>query len=129
MGFHVCAFCAEGSQGQDSFSHFSSGDVILTFENGHTWIMPDMILHYISDHNWLPPREFISDVLHGKLTSCEREQMRGGMTVGEATKTQRVGYLTTPPKESRIPHTLISRLMTLIKKATEMGSRLQTKGP
>ena len=81
MGWHTCEFCPQEPT-ETRFKNTSSGDVNLTFTNGHRWVMPDMILHYVADHSWLPPQDFMDDVINGELADSGRVQTRG-MSIGE----------------------------------------------
>ena len=126
MGFHICAFCDNDSG--NIFSRYSSGDTNLTFTNGHRWVMPDMILHYIADHYWQPLQEFIDDVMTGKLAVCERRQTRG-MSVSAILDATKVGYLANEEFTfGPVPNGFVEKLEALMKQADGMDMRVQTKG-
>jgi len=114
MGFHSCEYCIEGD------SEMSSGEVILEFKNGHSYIMPDMILHYIADHKYLPPREFIDDVLYADPL-CGRRLQTKGMQVP-------IGYLSGPFKKGQVPERFFEYLWSLIRQANKNGFRVGTRG-
>lgn len=129
MGFHACEFCDAVSVTKNKFNHLSTGDVNLTFANGHRWVMPDMILHYLADHDWLPPQEFINDVLGVELADSGRIQTRGiMMSIGDIYQGQRIGYLVGSFERGVVPDGFAERLELLMKKAGDMGYRAQTKG-
>lgn len=127
MGFHICEFCSNKPVGANRFENTSSGDVNLTFVNGRKWVMPDMILHYVADHSWSPPQEFIDDVMSGELANSGRVQTRG-INIGEVLDGGRVGYLSGSLKQGIVPESFIDRLEQLMKKAEDVGNRVQTKG-
>lgn len=116
MGFHVCEYC---------HNEHSSGDVTLAFANGHSWVMPDMILHYVADHDYLPPDDFIEDILHGQLTGAGCAQSKGTPTP--------VGYLSGPFRTGAntadmLEQAFFVRLWSLLNKANKSGGRMQTRG-
>ena len=121
MGSHWCELC-DGSYNNSGnlFPKTSSGDVNLTFENGHKWVMPDMILHYVADHKWQPPQEFVEDVMNGELLRCDRTQTRDmGFEVG---------YLSGEIIPGVVPEKFIENLESLMEIAAGFGMRAQTKG-
>ncbi|MFA6593882.1 MAG: hypothetical protein WCT16_01360 [Candidatus Buchananbacteria bacterium] len=126
MGFHVCEFCHTDGK-ENRFSHLSSGDVNLTFANGHRWVMPDMILHYIADHRWQPPQEFINDVMTQPLSQHGRLQTRG-ISINEIFNGTRIGYLSGELTTGPVPADFIEKLEELMKLAAQSGNRAQTKG-
>jgi len=115
MGFHICEYCKDAT---------SSGDVILEFEEGTIYKMPDMILHYIADHGWVPDAGFMNDVMNLNLSKGTRFQTKG---IKEPT---RVGYLSGPLTDN--PRVLqpgfFMRLWSLMQQAQKMGRRMQTRG-
>lgn len=119
MGFHTCGFCGNET---------SSGDVILKFDNGRTWTMPDMILHYIAEHDYRPDHMFVEDVAMGELVGGEREQTKG------ADEPRKVGYLSAGDfdvwgaKDIATKGMFFMRLWELMREATKMGNRRQTRG-
>ena len=121
MGSHWCELC-DGSYNNSGnlFPKTSSGDVNLTFKNGHKWVMPDMILHYVADHKWQPPQEFVEDVMNGELLRCDRTQTRDmGFEVG---------YLSGEIIPGVVPEKFIENLESLMEIAAGFGMRAQTKG-
>lgn len=139
MGFHVCEYITReqakemGLRNQDVV--YSSGDVIMTFASGQSWIMPDMARLYV-ELGWVPPQKFIDDVMNSELTSGERRQMRGASSAPTS-----VGYLNRkdhplPLKMSdKLPAGFLEKLEDQMKKASTMGhgfdgfsGRRQTKG-
>lgn len=114
MGFHVCEYC-QGDQKETS-----SGDVILKFANGNTYMVPDMILHYVADHKFTPPEQFINDVLHCAFTGGERWQTKG-MPV-------KVGYISGDFPQGQTPSGFFERLWSVMNRASKYGSRIQTRG-
>ena len=115
MGFHICEYCGNAT---------SSGDVILEFEEGTIYKMPDMILHYIADHGWVPDAGFMNDVMCLNLVNGKRLQTKG---FKEPVK---VGYLSGPlPNTSRVLQPgFFMRLWSLMQQAQKMGRRSQTRG-
>ena len=111
MGFHMCEYCN---------GETSSGDVHLTFGSGKTYIMPDMIVHYIERHGYQPPQEFIRDVMGGQLLSGERWQTRA--------IPERVGYLSGEYPRGDVPHLFVYVLAGMMAIAAKQGRRQQTKG-
>ncbi|MBI3632424.1 MAG: hypothetical protein HY225_03175 [Candidatus Vogelbacteria bacterium] len=127
MGFHLCSFCATGfDMGRNKYSKISSGDVNLTFENAHKWVMPDMILHYVGDHHWLPPANFVDDVMNGELVECDRIQT---LDIGtdKIYNGTRVGYLSgNILLDSVVPDGFLDMLEFLMKIAGASGMRVVT---
>jgi len=124
MGFHVCESCGRNPQKTNRYSHMSSGDVNLTFANGHSWTMPDMILHYVADHGWQPPDEFVYDVMNEILGSSDRVQTRGFAAVYSG---RRIGYLSGPITSVPVPDGFVDKLESLMETAKSSGMRAQTK--
>ena len=123
MGFHVCHLC--GSMTQQLGHRFpptSSGDVTLVFENGHAYVMPDMIKHYIADHGWAPPEEFVNDVMHNNLFTLPLRSCRVRI------EPVQVGYLRGEIKTGQVPAGFIERLEAYMQVAAESGQRRQTRG-
>lgn len=114
MGFHLCTYCPEGNR------ESSSGDVILHFANGKTYMMPDMILHYVADHKYLPPAQFVDDVLYCAFVGGERLQTKG--------LTEKIGYLDGKYAMGATPDGFFQRLWSLINRAKKAGNRVQTRG-
>lgn len=119
MGFHVCQFCRGNKESKYSIT--SSGDVFLSFNSGRSYIMPDMILHYIYDHGWVPPQEFIDDIMHGEIAETGRRQTR------ETTGPIPVGYLKGSFKQGNVPAGFVEKLEILMVAASQSGDRFQTK--
>lgn len=119
MGFHVCMFCRGNKESKYPIT--SSGDVTLHFDSGRSYVMPDMILHYIADHHWAPPKEFIEDVMNGGIVASDRRQTRSCNSLVS------VGYLRDTFKEGRVPDGFIEKLEILMAAASQNGDRLQTK--
>lgn len=126
MGFHVCESCKSKDE-SNRFPNTSSGDVNLTFTNGHKWVMPDMILHYVADHGWQPPSDFIADVMNGKLETGGRRQTRGGVSNVFDGATP-VGYLKGMIPTGPVPDGFVDQLERLMQQASGGGMRAQTKG-
>lgn len=118
MGFHICEYCRPGSKGR--YHNTSSGDVILKFDSGNIWEMPDMILHYIADHEFKPPVEFIEDVMNGRVTGSKRLQTKG--------LPRRVGYLSGNYAEGEVPAGFLEKLESLMIAAEHSGNRIQYRG-
>lgn len=117
MGFHLCEYCEKGQK--NKYPSTSSGDVMLHFDSGRSYIMPDMVLHYIVDHNWAPPVEFVDDVMNSKVVESGREQYRGAMVS--------VGYLKGAFKTGSVPAGFSVKLEILMAAASQSGDRFQTK--
>lgn len=118
MGFHVCAYCNDAA---------SSGDVMLKFKTGRTWIMPDMILHYITEHHFMPDNDFIDDVINGELVDAGRYQTK---SINEPVQ---VGYLSGPSfntwsNADNDKAKFFLQLWRHIQAAVHTGSRRQTRG-
>ena len=92
----------------------------MNFSSGDSYVMPDMILHYIFDHGWVPPKRFIDDVMNREVISSDREQMRGS---GLAA----IGYLRKSFEAGNVPEGFIEKLEVLMVAASQSGDRLQTK--
>lgn len=117
MGFHTCQFCEAAGE---EHPRTSSGDVRMTFTNGHQYVMPDMIVHYVEDHMYAPPEQFVEDVLDGALLESMRNQ--------SVAMSEHVGYLEDPYFPRGQTTTLFQlRLRQLIEKATRQGARIQTR--
>jgi hypothetical protein len=71
MGFHVCEYCREET---------SSGDVVLAFDSGRVWQVPELILHYVAKHGYQPHPDFIHDVMHSTMVECSRSQTKGALS-------------------------------------------------
>ncbi|MFA6097780.1 MAG: hypothetical protein WC788_09240 [Candidatus Paceibacterota bacterium] len=119
MGFHVCEYCKKDRK--NKHYNTSSGDVTLHFDSGRSYVMPDMILHYIVDHGWVPPKSFVDDVVNNKVVESGRVQMRGG---GGPTP---VGYLKGPFETGSVPRGFVEKLEILMAAAEQNGYRMQTK--
>lgn len=116
MGFHVCEYCKPESENR--FSNMSSGDTTLTFSSGRTWMVPDMILHYVVDHGWLPPQEFIGDVMNSKLIGGHRDQTK-------SPDVQHIGYLSGNFEQGEVPEFFVEKLESLLNQAARSGNREQ----
>lgn len=125
MGFHICETC-HGQAQSPRFPNTSSGDVNLTFSNGHRWVMPDMILHYVADHGWQPPSEFVADVMNGELQTGGRRQTRSVGNVFDGATS--IGYLTGTIPTGPVPDNFVEMLENLMQRASGDGMRIQTKG-
>jgi hypothetical protein len=117
MGFHICEYCQRQNAPHPATS---SGDVVLEFENGHKYIMPDMITHYIREHGYQPPDEFQQDVISGKYAGGERLQSK---SIPES-----VGYLSGPFLPGKVPPLFVYILAGMMAFAREDGQRRQTRG-
>lgn len=117
MGIHICGFCTDES---------SSGDVQLDFSSKRSWIMPDMILHYIAEHDFRPPDEFIEDVTTYHLIAGGRFQPRvpsphqSWLFAGPLRHLGR----RTRPRKGRILHDAVATDA----KGRKTGHRTQTRG-
>lgn len=118
MGFHVCEYCETDGQRPET----SSGDVTLNFANGRSYVMPDMISHYVKDHGFKPPQEFIDDVLNCEFTGGCRRQTRG------ISEPMSVGYLNGAFEQGAVPEQFLEKLVELMQEAAANGGRMQTKG-
>ncbi len=119
MGFHICEYCTSGAPTKIRFKNSSSGDVILSFSSGRSWMMPDMVLHYVADHQWRPPEEFITDVLTGSLVEgSDRMQTRRLQTksLGENAPTM-IGYLRGDYEKGPVPKGFIEKLKDFMAEA------------
>jgi hypothetical protein len=121
MGFHICEYCTNVNR-KSEFSNMSSGDVTLTFDSGRSWMMPDMILHYVADHNWQPPGDFVNDVMKHQLVGSQRLQTK---SVSIPT---RIGYLIGPFNTGFVPKRFVRRLQSLMADADRLGNRTQYRG-
>lgn len=128
MGFHLCEWCYPATvvvpdidKEKNKFDNASSGDVTLVFDNGHQWVMPDMILHYVADHGWQPPHAFVEDVMVQTMLEGRRRQTRSSV---EPTP---VGYLRGGLIEGPVPDNFIEKLEALTLEADKNGYRSQTK--
>lgn len=122
MGFHVCEYCGWTPKSKPRFSHLSSGDVTLVFDNGGSWQMPDMILHYIADHDWQPPADFISDVTNQNLVAGGRAQTKS------VDRPISIAYLSGPYQKGVVPQGFVERLESLMREAASQGDRIQYRG-
>lgn len=114
MGFHLCAYCPGDSK------EASSSDVILHFANGRTYMVPDMILHYVADHRYLPPAQFVDDVLHCESAGGERLQTKG--------LPEKIGYLDGEYAMGAVPDGFFQRLWALMNLARKAGNSRHTRG-
>lgn len=113
MGFHTCPFCTDNPE-------TSSGDVTLAFDNGHVYVVPDMILHYMAEHNYAPPEEFCKDVRLHQLVTGGRRQTKGLSVC--------VGYLEPPNCPKGYMPDVFQALWAHMERARRMGQRTQTRG-
>jgi hypothetical protein len=121
MGFHVCTYCEEEKVAPAT----SSGDVTLTFANGHSYQVPDMLLHYCLEHCYLAPAAFVADVMEQPLLAGKREQTKG---VGD-TPPVPVGYLQgTFPRGPQVHGAFCAALARVLRQAASQGARVQTRG-
>lgn len=118
MGFHMCPYCEPAEVYR--FSHLSSGDTTLVFDNGHRYQIPDMILHYVYDHQYLPPTVFVDDVMNQKLLEGERCQTKSIV--------QPIGYLEGNYPKGCVPLGFVEKLEFLLQQANAMGNRIQYRG-
>lgn len=112
MGFHVCEYCREET---------SSGDVTLAFDSGRTWVVPDMILHYVAEHGYQPSAFFVHDVTRETLRSGSRSQTKG------VTEPIREGYLSGPFPSGAVPEGFFVALWRVMRQAERGGRRVQTR--
>lgn len=130
MGFHRCPYCLESVKEPHQFSNHSTGDVNLSFSNGHRWVMPDMICHYVADHQWLPPQEFIDDVMDGtsnlKIQTVNYNSF--AQRIADVLNGTRVGYLSGELVTGEVPDGFMTRLVAQMGQAHLFNMRLQTKG-
>lgn len=126
MGFHVCEYCQLSHTPITKeppgcrYHNTSSGDVTLVFSSGRSYEMPDMILHYIADHHWLPPSDFVDDVVNSEVVDGHRMQ-----TKGLGAQLMRIAYLSGPFEEGDVPDGFVEKLEELMKRAADMGQRVQ----
>lgn len=131
MGFHICEYCKAIGVVPET----SSGDVTMTFDSGASFVMPDMILHYMLEHGYLPPIGFALNLLQNRLVDIVRQQTKGAPVP--------VGYLNYPEdprpdwKLDDYRHWAISReteldllkaLSRFLRYASHKGDRVQTRG-
>lgn len=112
MGFHTCPYCNNAT---------SSGDVTLTFDSNRTWVMPDMIVHYVQVHNYLPLQHFITDVMHYSLIKTNYRVTRSNQSL-------QVGYLQGEFQLGNVPQGFVEKLQILMEQAGSSGDRQQSKG-
>jgi hypothetical protein len=118
MGFHVCKYCKSAT---------GSGDVLLPFASGRTYLVPDLLVHYVSVHHYLPPPHFIADVESATLLDPDaRPRYAWWFTTAKAA--ERVGYLTGEFPVGEFPHRLHGILAGLLLQAGARGFRQQTRG-
>lgn len=132
MDFHSCEYCkkAMDEEGKDRVAHvrprryhpISSGDITLRLNNGATYIVPDMILHYICDHSWRPPQRFINDVL-------DRPFIHTSVPLPPSPP-PRIGYLHASDLElnqGSVPLLFVARLEIILHEAVQCDGRLQAR--
>ena len=113
MGFHICEYCTGPRPAT------GSGDVILQFAP-NTWIMPDMIIHYIEAQEYLPEADFFNDIQHGVYLVGGRLQTK--------SPTRKVGYLHGPYQRGKMADSVLAQLKLYIQDTTHNGMRWQTRG-
>ena len=119
MGFHICEYCrAEGAERPV----MSSGDVRMTFINGHSYVVPDMILHYVRSHDYLPPAPFVQDVMQVEMVTDTRAQAKA------AGRSETVGFLKGNYPQGAAPAGFTDRLHILMQTAANAGERTQYRG-
>lgn len=82
-----CGFCRIYPVIQPKYPGVNAGDVVLVFDNGAVYKMPDIVLHYIADHGWLPAPDVTLTIHRARYIEGQR---------GKATKYKRIGYLGHP---------------------------------
>lgn len=93
----------------------------LNFVNGHSYVMPDMIIHYIKTHNFKPPESLVNDVLSGELDSGARGQTKAPAVIN-------VGYLSGNTFEvGETPKLFMFALAGMMGFAATNGDRRQTR--
>lgn len=94
MGSYTCKICPKGKT-VGTRANTASREMFLEFANGHKYIMPESILHYV-DHGWCPPPHFVHDIVHEPLTTRTTDMQyvnRGAETFHEKFGLERIGYL------------------------------------
>lgn len=113
MGFHICEYCQKET---------SSGDVTLSFANGNTYVMPDMIVHYVGEHTYQPPQHFIDDVMGSYLLGA------GSVRWQTKAMPEPVGYLSGAYMRGDVPPLFVYVLAGMMAIITKQGQRMQTRG-
>jgi hypothetical protein len=127
VGFHTCEFCSR--EGRTPAT--SSGETELAFEGGLTFIVPDMLTHYVLEHHYQPPPEFVDAVLHRRLLGGHRAQAKGpGPHKGPAASPVKVGWLYSDdyPRADKVDVEFLAALTRVLREANHMGLRTQTRG-
>ena len=75
-------------------AYYSCGDVRLISGCGKSWKMPDMAPLYVA-LGWEPPKEFVDDIMLGKITGGGRVETR------DLARPERIGYLN--PRDNLLP--------------------------
>lgn len=114
MGFHTCEYCEDPSTAATS-----SGDVLLVFQSGRAWVMPDMISHYVEEHGWRPPSAFVDDVMNSSLLEGDHDRRK--------TQAAKIAYLKGDIELGGTPPAFPLRLRQFVEKAMKAGNRVQTR--
>jgi hypothetical protein len=122
LGFHTCEYCrADGVPPATS-----SGETTITFMNGRSYNVPDMLPHYVLEHNYRPPEQFIEDVMGQTLALGNRLQSKSPATP--------VGWLSGDdyPRWDEFMKAgafyFLSSLVRILRVASHHGAHLQTRG-
>lgn len=94
MGSYTCKICLKGKK-VGTHANTANREMHLEFANGHKYIMPDMVLHYV-DHGWCPPANFVHDIVYESLTTRTTDMEyvnREAKTFHEKFGLERIGYL------------------------------------
>jgi hypothetical protein len=88
----------------------SSGEVTLRFEDGVSYTLPEMALHYVADHGWQPESTFVEHVMSVPL-------VREGGAVLVRPGGFRIAYLVGDFVAGPVPEGFTERLESLLSEA------------
>jgi hypothetical protein len=114
MGYHTCLYCDDPTKAATS-----SGDVLLVFQSGRAYIMPDMVSHYVEEHGWRPPSAFVDDVMNSTPVEGNHDKKKS-----QAIK---IGYLDGLYDAGGVPPAFALRLRQFVEKAQKAGNRTQMR--
>ncbi len=98
-------------------SNTSHNDIVMVFNSGRAWKMPDTIVHCITEHNWLPPDELIADIMQYKLFGARYDPSVSSL------KPMEVGYLSGSFEKGDVPEGFVLKLTTHIKTSIMLGNK------
>lgn len=114
MAFHTCEYCEDPTEAATS-----SGDVLLVFQSGRAWLMPDLVSHYVEKHDWRPPAAFVDDVMNSTVIDGRHDRRK--------TSAAKIGYLKGLYDAGAVPPEFPFRLRLVVEQATEAGNRTQMR--